>query len=461
MSPARRSSISPNRPTRQRPQRLHCAADIDRQTGVRRIRHLIESSADINRNVETNLRHLRFQGQGVSKGNAVIGAERDEIGARVTGGDLDSGIGTLLITDIPEDIAASEARLDTSGRLVVVWGHDGHRSCFEPQWLRDHCYSLTERERRRHRPRLWDSSLNPALPAFDYQRMMEDDSVRLEVFEQVRDLGFSRVRRAPTTSRCLQDFAGLFGRILTFDLIAPLADLKTSPDEALITDTPMGIPKHTDVCYRHAPSGIQFFQGVKASGGGGETVLGDGFKIASVLRDTEPEAFELLTTVPLQFYRYVKGLAAYYSEGLAISLDSRREVLGFRYGNRVTAAPLDLPGELVEPAHNALRKLVALMNDPDLEVRFLLEPGDIVIFDNQRVLHGRTAYDEFMGERHLRRCEVTREGVPQPPPTAPDRPRQPRAPQSGSEPRRPRMTPPTKKGSERFIFDQLYKNKSL
>ena len=148
---------------------------------------------------------------------------------------------------------------------------------------------------------------------------------------------------------------------------------------------------------------------MKSSRGGGETLLGDGFNIASKLRDSQPRAFELLSSVPLQFYRYIEGKAVYYAEGKAISVDHRGEIVGFRYANRVTAAPLDLPSELMVPIHDALRELVKLMNDPALEVRFLLEPGDVVVFDNQRVLHGRTAYDESMGERHLRRCEVTRD----------------------------------------------------
>ena len=324
-------------------------------------------------------------------------------------GDLDSGVGTLLITDIPQDISTRKASLDEAGRVHIEWDYDAHQSLFDPKWLRTHCYSPSERERRRHRPLLWDASLNDELTDFDYRDVLKNETQCLGLFEEVRDRGFARVRAAPTSSAGLERLAQLFGQLQTSDLIGKIAEIQTSANKVLVTDTPLPIAKHTDVCYRHAPSGIQFFQGVKTSQGGGETILGDGFKIATVLRETEPEAFELLTKVPLQFYRYIENQAAYYSEGVAINVNYWGEIVGFRYANRVTAAPLDLPSELMEPIHEALRKLVILMNDPGLEVRFLLHPGDIVVFDNQRVLHGRTAYDESMGERHLRRCEVTRE----------------------------------------------------
>ena len=49
-----------------------------------------------------------------------------------TCGDLDSGIGTVMMADIPEDVSPREARVDERGGLRVVWDHDGHGSRFEP-----------------------------------------------------------------------------------------------------------------------------------------------------------------------------------------------------------------------------------------------------------------------------------------------------------------------------------------
>ena len=39
-----------------------------------------------------------------------------------------------------------------------------------------------------------------------------------------------------------------------------------------------------------------------------------------------------------------------------------------------------------------------------LELKFKLKPGDIMMFDNHRLLHGRTAYDANEGARHLQGC---------------------------------------------------------
>jgi gamma-butyrobetaine dioxygenase len=44
-----------------------------------------------------------------------------------------------------------------------------------------------------------------------------------------------------------------------------------------------------------------------------------------------------------------------------------------------------------------------------LVLKTKLQNGDMVCFDNRRVLHGRMGYDPTTGERHLRGCYVERE----------------------------------------------------
>ena len=39
-------------------------------------------------------------------------------------------------------------------------------------------------------------------------------------------------------------------------------------------------------------------------------------------------------------------------------------------------------------------------------IEFKLEPGDIMLMDNYRTLHGRTSYNMKVGERHLQGCYI-------------------------------------------------------
>jgi gamma-butyrobetaine dioxygenase len=70
---------------------------------------------------------------------------------------------------------------------------------------------------------------------------------------------------------------------------------------------------------------------------------------------------------------------------------------------------LDLPEEIIEPFYAAYRKLMQLYTDPRYCLKQDLQPGDLVMFDNHRVLHGRTAIARQNQRRHLRYCSVERD----------------------------------------------------
>ena len=44
-----------------------------------------------------------------------------------------------------------------------------------------------------------------------------------------------------------------------------------------------------------------------------------------------------------------------------------------------------------------------------MQFRYLMQPGDLLLFDNERVLHGRAG--ESIGERHLQGCYADRDGL--------------------------------------------------
>lgn len=328
-------------------------------------------------------------------------------------GDAYSGVGDIRLTYYPPDLVAEEAYVTDTGRLAVRWGA-GNTNCvgslFEPQWLRAHCYSESERRRRRERvrPILWDSTASGSLPEISYAEALSGDDGQYRLLKAVHRYGVARVRHGPPSEEGLSAVAGLVGHMIDSHF-GKIMDIITKPEVQIVTDRPDHISLHTDNCYRHTPTGIHFFQGVTVAPEGGQTILGDGFMMAEALRAEDPDAFDLLSRVPQTFQRYIPGRIAQFTQAPSISVDFEGNVTGLRYANRVTAGPLSLPEDLVEPVYRAQRKLVEKMDDPRFEVCFLVEPGEVLVFDNHRVLHGRKAFGETGGRRHLRRCHVERE----------------------------------------------------
>ena len=83
-----------------------------------------------------------------------------------------------------------------------------------------------------------------------------------------------------------------------------------------------------------------------------------------------------------------------------------RIIVGVRFHTR-SAAPLDVPEELVESLYAANHELSKLMMSGENHARFRLEAGDAVLFDNHRVMHSREGFDD--PNRMMRICNVSRE----------------------------------------------------
>jgi len=57
------------------------------------------------------------------------------------------------------------------------------------------------------------------------------------------------------------------------------------------------------------------------------------------------------------------------------------------------------------------RRLDELANSRDYQIRFPFKKGTLLMMDNYRLLHGRTAFDGYEGRRHLQGCYTDHDGV--------------------------------------------------
>ncbi len=81
-----------------------------------------------------------------------------------------------------------------------------------------------------------------------------------------------------------------------------------------------------------------------------------------------------------------------------------------RIANTLRLFP-DMPHSDADRAYRAIRRFIRLADSDRFRITFPFTPGDCVIFDNRRVLHGRAAFEPGTGERHLRGCYVDRDDL--------------------------------------------------
>ena len=58
----------------------------------------------------------------------------------------------------------------------------------------------------------------------------------------------------------------------------------------------------------------------------------------------------------------------------------------------------------------AYRRLMEMVENPEFQVRFRLNPGALLILDNTRVLHARSSFSSG-GSRWLQGCYANRDGL--------------------------------------------------
>ena len=305
----------------------------------------------------------------------------------------------LNITDIPTDIAISEARLE-NGKLIVEFSPDGHRSEFDVDWLYRNCYCLNRQydDRSETSKLLWrGDSFGETLPHHAYPDYCEQASSKLAALQAVRDYGFVLLDSVPCEPGQVLKVIETFGFVRATNY-GPLFEVRTEIDPSNLAFTNRGLGCHLDNPYRDPVPGLQLLHCLDSSTEGGESILQDGFMAARILRQENPGHFATLSQTWINF-RFRDDSADLRSRVPFIEVNDRDEVIKVRFNNRSIDTIMLAPDQ-VKQFYPAYRHYAEILERAELQVVFKLQPGELMLFDNTRVLHARKAYSAS-GSRHL------------------------------------------------------------
>ncbi len=306
------------------------------------------------------------------------------------------------IVDLPADLTATHTSIHPGGVLHVQWS-DGHVSDYSLDWLQAHDLGAAARNARRPALTLWSGDLLPALPVVDWPTLQSDPAAELAWLERYAALGFGLLRQVP----CEPGMVAQVGERLGFVRVTNygrLFDVKSVPNPTNLAYTAVGLGVHSDNPYRHPSPGVQLLHCLESGAPGGDTLLVDGFHAADILRREDPAAFDLLARIPMNF-RYADASTELHARQTLVSVDMDGVVQAVHFNNR-SADWLDAPAELAQDWYRAYRAFALILKRPELELVFRLDPGDCVVMQNDRTLHGRTAFDPGRGRRHLQGCYI-------------------------------------------------------
>lgn len=302
---------------------------------------------------------------------------------------------------------APESVTAVAGDLCVVWP-DGHESTYGPDWLTHNAYDVEDRQRRASwLPTLWRSELADDFPTVAWPHASDGNEGTMKAYTLLRDYGIVRISELGVDPEMTELLADLMGPIHETTVYGRIYDVRAEPVAKLGAKTGMPQAPHIDDAFYYSQPGIDIFHCLVNTEEGGMSTYVDGFAIAASLEADEPDAYDALTTLPVAHIRRHPDEIDLRNRGPLISLDEFGRPSGIRYFDRALA-PLDVAPDQVDRLYNAIRAYNERMIRPEFVATIRVSPGDGVLIDNHRVMHGRTEFDSSLG-RHIRLCHVPRD----------------------------------------------------
>lgn len=291
--------------------------------------------------------------------------------------------------DLPDELAVAAAALDGDA-LRVTWAHDGRTSTYPLAWLRAHAPAR-------------GAEVEP--PPADVAALELDgrapDAI-IEALARIDARGAAILRGGvadPAYTEPLIDALAARGLAVVGTHFGRIEDLRTDnttnahTDQLGYTDAPIDL--HTDQPFLDRPPRYQLLHAIRAADEGGDSLIADARAAFRYLAATDRDAAHRLATTPVEFHRKQRAFERAVTAPIVVDEPPRFQVRSSYF----TLAPFHLPLAELDAWYRAYDRFTRLVRDPRHHYRFALAPGDALLYDNHRVLHGRTG---FRGPRWIR-----------------------------------------------------------
>ncbi|XP_042302331.1 gamma-butyrobetaine dioxygenase [Sceloporus undulatus] len=301
----------------------------------------------------------------------------------------------LLLENLDVNIWAKYVGMTERKKVCIIWPDD-HTSEFEAEWLKERCFSEQARANVQEElflseRRYWGSDLQ--LPTMAFEEVLHSDESAYKWLVTLKKVGIVLLTGAANRQGEVLKLGQRIG-FLRLTFYGPTWQVQDKVDANNVAYTTEKLSFHTDYPVLQFPPGIQFLHCIKQTPTGGESEVVDGFHVANKLKEVNPQAFQILTSTFVDFTDVGVDYCDFsmQSKQRIIDVDEKGQVIRINFNNATRDTIFDIPAEKVKPFYAALKEYVNLLNSADNKYIYKMKPGEIVVFDNWRLLHGRQSY---------------------------------------------------------------------
>lgn len=283
--------------------------------------------------------------------------------------------------------------------LEIAWDGENHTSRYPLAWLASYAEG-----KRRHDPSdlprsAWYSDHYPKIARFPQAELMADKAKVAAWLKALIVEGVALVTDMPDSDEGLTDLVKLMGHVRpTF--FGEYFDVMTHIEPTNLAYTAKALELHTDTPAEDMAPGVQCLHCRANSVEGGANLFLDGVAVANDFRALYPEDFKLLAETDVPFY-CEHDTYDVRSRQRVIELDEHGEVSGVTISQHM-ADVFDLPQDVLDRYYPAFCRFGRMLQSDKYLMRFRINAGECIVFDNHRIVHGREAYSATSGARYLR-----------------------------------------------------------
>lgn len=248
-----------------------------------------------------------------------------------------------------------------------------------------------------------------ASPPIPFDAYLAEEAALAEALSRLARRGLVLLTGAGEDPDAVERAVARFGFIRETNY-GRLFDVRVEPAPGNFAFTERALDLHTDNPYRDPVPTLQLLHAIRADAAGdGETVFVDGFAHAEALRREAPAAFAVLAREPVRFTFTEASHARWSAIFPILQTDGSGALEAVRLNHRsLDLAPDE--AERLDAWYDAYLELYGRLHAPEAAFQRRLAPGELVIFDNRRILHGRRAFHRG-GARWLRGAYADVDGL--------------------------------------------------
>ncbi|XP_015588800.1 gamma-butyrobetaine dioxygenase [Cephus cinctus] len=286
--------------------------------------------------------------------------------------------------------------------LSIEWS-DNHKSTYSLSWLIER--SFTKEKRTRYRKDcyrfnrvVWNAEdFKKCLKTFDYNDVMTDNNTLLLWLNALTTYGVSIITGTPDDIESSKKLGHrvAFIRETHYGERFIVKARRVTTNVAYLA-APLQL--HTDLpYYDYTPGVILLHCLVQTPSIGGETQLTDCLYVAEYLKKNDPETYKVLTTTYVDWNDIGQEDGNHFhsiNRAPVLCEDDFGDIVEVNFSQPQRDSHFNVPLEQAVEWYKAMSIFTRLLYSKENTVFFKMNEGEILTFDNRRLVHGRTGYDD-------------------------------------------------------------------